>query len=77
MIIGPSGSHERGGRAVIASNEGLTCRGHHLALTAHSVLEASYLNEGRGRGVEDDLEVRLRAAAGIEKYRHRFRGSIL
>ena len=66
---------------MILSNEGWTCRGHPVAfafaLTADSVRGVACLEKRHRWGVEDDLEVRLIAAAGLEKYGHRFRGSIL
>lgn len=66
-----------GRRVVIPSNKVLTCPSRPFVLTAHSVREDGKLDDWRGWGEEDDIELRLRAPAGIEKYLHRFRESVL
>ena len=60
-------------RVVIPSNKGLPCRCHPFDLIAHDVQEVVKLEDRRRWGEEDGIEERLRAAAGIGKYRQRFR----
>lgn len=62
---------------MIPSNKGLTCPGHPFHLTAYSVREDGKLDDWRGWGEEDGIEPLLILPAGIEKYLHLFRGSVL